>query len=169
MNTLLKLPVWLLAIAIIAVVALMFSTLYFGPLTFNGQPLGFQDTTWRVKGWQATDVTIAKQNTPALLPVKANEGFCFITSVSGAFWGAGQGVSITQSGDDLYLNANSNAQSDAGLVAKVGCIRFFQSTHCTANRRSKSSPRCPDDTVLSRGINHVANDDAECSTPVELT
>jgi hypothetical protein len=126
--TLLKVPVIVLAIAVLGVVALLFSTLHFGPLTFNGQPLGFQDTPWHIKGWQPTDEITADQhkNPTVKLPVKANEGFCYITSVNGAFWGDGEVVSITQSGDDLYLNAQSAAQKDAGLIAKGRCVRFSQ-------------------------------------------
>ena len=114
MDNILNLPASLLAVALLAVVLLLFSTLYFGPLTFNGSPLGFQDTPWRLKGWQLTDETTSAQNARATLPVRSDEGFCFLTGVQGAFWGGGQSVAIEQNGNELTLLASSNAHDNAG-------------------------------------------------------
>jgi hypothetical protein len=132
MENILKLPASLLAVALLAAVLLLLSTLYFGPMTFNGSPVGFQDTTWRVKGWQLTDETTATQNVPATLPVKSDEGFCFLTGVQGAFWGDGQNVAIVQSGKDLSLMASSDAHDNAGLVARARCVRLSQ--HALKNK-----------------------------------
>jgi hypothetical protein len=127
-DILAKVPKWLLAIAVfVAVFWLVGITFYSGvtgrQFQFWGQAFGFQGVPFKVKGWQYLETGIATQRadggkqTTVQLPVKADEGACFVTWISGRFDGQGQHINVNMPAGVLEIWSD---QQNTGLQARAG-------------------------------------------------